>query len=48
MGYIYWIKFIDVLYLSTLEEVKEWNKELEFLGVVVTMYDCRLSTIMKW
>ncbi len=34
------LKGLEILN-STLEEVKEWNKELEFLGVVVTMYDGR-------
>jgi chromosome partitioning protein len=34
------LKGLEIL-TSTLEEVKEWNKKLEFLGVVVTMYDGR-------
>ncbi len=34
------LKGLEILN-STLEEVKEWNKKLEFLGVVVTMYDGR-------
>jgi len=34
------LKGLEILN-STLEEVKEWNKELDFLGVVVTMYDGR-------
>lgn len=36
------LKGLEIL-TSTLDEIKEWNENLQFLGVLVTMYDPRVK-----
>lgn len=36
------LKGLEIL-VSTIDEIKQWNSNLEFLGVLITMYDGRIK-----